>query len=95
MARMTYDEKVTMRVERAISQHLADALYPQRVPVSIECWKVGGEPVPFETAKHAQYRPFEVGESWGGRHGTHGGSTLQAKCQQNGPECPARGPSLS
>ncbi|NEG56204.1 alpha-mannosidase [Bifidobacterium sp. SMA15] len=62
---MTYDEKVTMRVERAIRQHLADAVYPQRVPVSIECWKVGGEPVPFETAKNAQYRPFEVGETWG------------------------------
>ena len=65
MAKMTYDEKVTMRIERAISQHLTDAMYLHSVPVSITCWKVGGEPVPFAIARTAEYRNFNVGESWG------------------------------
>ena len=61
MAKMTYDEKVTMRIERAISQHLTDAMYLHSVPVSITCWKVGGEPVPFAIARTAEYRNFNVG----------------------------------
>lgn len=65
MAITTHAQKVMMRLKRLTRQHINDALYRDTRPVSIEAWKVGGEPVDFDTASHAEYRPFQVGESWG------------------------------
>ena len=65
MATTTYTEKVRMRLHRLLNQHLSEALYRETMPVSIEAWKVGGEPVPFAQAKNAVYTEFHIGDSWG------------------------------
>ncbi|XHR29446.1 MAG: alpha-mannosidase [Chthoniobacteraceae bacterium] len=44
---------------------IADAIYRHRAPVEIEAWHVGGEPVPYEVALQADYKPFSVGDVWG------------------------------
>lgn len=54
-----------LRVERALSDQLHAALYRSVKPVSIKAWKIGGEPVSFERARSAQYRSFQIGQSWG------------------------------
>lgn len=61
----TASEKTKKRAERMLTQYLPNALYKRTSPVCIESWKVGGEPVSFETAKNAQYKPIQVGAAWG------------------------------
>ena len=40
-------------------------LHPESAPISVEAWAVGGEPVPFEQARQAEYEPAGVGYNWG------------------------------
>lgn len=61
----TREEKVLWRLDRLLGQHLQNALYRHTCPVSIESWDVAGEPVDFQTAKQAEYRPMSVGDPWG------------------------------
>ena len=59
------DEKILNRVDRAISEQLAKALYRDSAEVRIAAWAVHGEPVPFAAAKEAEYEEFHVGDRWG------------------------------
>ncbi|WEV69807.1 glycosyl hydrolase-related protein [Bifidobacterium sp. ESL0775] len=65
MTTTTENEKTMQRAERVLREYLPDALYRNTEPVSIEAWKVGGEPVDFKTAKAATYQPFNIGDTWG------------------------------
>lgn len=59
------DEKVFYRVERALSEQLAKALYRDSAAVEIAAWAVHDEPVPFSVAREAEYQVFHVGDQWG------------------------------
>ena len=59
------DEKVFHRVERALSEQLAKALYRDSAAVEIAAWAVHDEPVPFSVAREAEYQVFHVGDQWG------------------------------
>lgn len=52
-----------------IARFLRDVLDPARIvdrrALAVEHWVVGGEPVPFATARAAQYSPFVTGSAWG------------------------------
>ena len=65
MTGVTYAEAVFRRLDRILAQYLIPRQYAKKSPVRISAWKVGGEPVTFETAKKAVYEEFEVGQSWG------------------------------
>ncbi|MDD5350579.1 MAG: hypothetical protein PHQ12_10245, partial [Chthoniobacteraceae bacterium] len=52
------------RIRKALPS-IEALIYPQKAPVSIEAWHVGGEPVSLETALAASYQPFAVGGAWG------------------------------
>jgi alpha-mannosidase len=65
MTGVTHVEAVFRRLDRILSQYLIPRQYTKKSPVSISAWKVGGEPVSFETAKAGVYEKFEVGQSWG------------------------------
>lgn len=52
------------RIENAVEK-IAARIHPERRPVSVEAWHVGGEPVPFAAASVAEYKPFAVGDAWG------------------------------
>ncbi|MBN8712016.1 MAG: alpha-mannosidase [Verrucomicrobia bacterium] len=52
------------RIERSL-ERLATEIYPERLPIQVEAWHVGGEPVSLEMAMQGDYRPFSVGEAWG------------------------------
>ncbi|NHF62334.1 alpha-mannosidase [Microcella pacifica] len=54
-----------MRVDRFITQRLAPAVIRATHDVELAAWRVGGEPVPFSTARTAPYEPFTIGTSWG------------------------------
>lgn len=54
------------RIQAAIEHRLRPLVYPQTTPVTIDAWDVGGEPVAYDCAITADYRPFAVGEKWGG-----------------------------
>jgi len=41
------------------------AIYPESSPLELSAFSVRGEPVAFDEARRGQYRPFQVGESWG------------------------------
>lgn len=65
MTVVSYADAVFGRVDRVLSQYLVPRQYTKTSPVQISAWKVGGEPVDFETAAKASYEKFEVGQSWG------------------------------
>ncbi len=52
------------RIENAVEK-IAARIHPERQPVSVGAWHVGGEPVPFSAAANAEYKPFLVGDAWG------------------------------
>lgn len=54
------------RIKAAIERRLRPSVYPHTAPVTISAWDVGGEPVPYDYAAAAEYRPFAVGDKWGG-----------------------------
>ena len=60
--------QVLTRLDRFLSDHRD--LYLDTAPVEIEAWEVPDEPVGFDEARDAAYRPFPVGRDWGRPWGT-------------------------
>ncbi|ACU70516.1 glycoside hydrolase family 38 [Catenulispora acidiphila DSM 44928] len=57
------------RITRYLSHVLQPALHPERTALTVSAWHVPGEPVPVAEAlavPQGQYRPFAIGEAWGG-----------------------------
>ncbi|MEY9912512.1 alpha-mannosidase [Catenulispora sp. MAP12-49] len=57
------------RITRYLSHVLHPALHPERTALTVSAWHVPGEPVPVAEAlavPPADYRPFAIGETWGG-----------------------------
>ena len=52
------------RIRRALPR-IELLIYPQKSPIELAAWHVGGEPVAFPTAAVQEYAPFAVGEAWG------------------------------
>ncbi|GAB2713306.1 alpha-mannosidase [Streptomyces bullii] len=67
-----HDERrrIEERVERLHTQRVKPAIYSATVPLTVEAWQAPGEPVPFEEAAAASYRPFAMGTPWGPPWGT-------------------------
>ncbi|RYZ26705.1 MAG: hypothetical protein EOP01_08650, partial [Propionibacteriaceae bacterium] len=63
-------DPVEERLARFRAERLLPALYRERVPLEVTVWEVPGEPVPFEEAVTADFRPFEVGSAYGPPWGT-------------------------
>jgi len=53
------------RAERLLREHLAPAVYPVRLPLTVAAWTVPDEPVPFADAVRAPYEPVAIGQPWG------------------------------
>ncbi|WP_328320571.1 alpha-mannosidase [Streptomyces sp. NBC_00388] len=53
------------RLERALSQFIRPAQYPDRVGLALSVWHVPGEPVPVAEALRGTYEPFTAGTRWG------------------------------
>ena len=69
--------EIEARLVRVLDERLRPAVHAAITPLKVEVWEVPpdpdghvGEPVPFETARAASYRPFRVGERWGPAWGT-------------------------
>ena len=69
--------EVEARLARVLGERLRPAVHTTVAPLAVEAWQVPpeadghvGEPVPFDRARDAAYRPFRVGESWGPAWGT-------------------------
>ena len=54
-----------MRLDRMVRQRLEPAVVADSRELAIAAWRVGGEPVPFATARSAEFEPVEVGVAWG------------------------------
>ena len=61
---------IEMRIERFVRERLAPAVYRDRQPLEISAWEAPGEPVTFDEARDAEYRPFAIGTPWGRAWGT-------------------------
>lgn len=55
---------------RFARQVVAPAIYPDRIPLEVTAHHLPGEPVPPEIATAGDFRPFAVGERWGGMWAT-------------------------
>jgi len=64
------DQQVTGRSHRILHERLSPAIHRARSVVDVQAWEVPDEPVPFEEAVAARYRPFAVGDAWGKPWGT-------------------------
>jgi alpha-mannosidase len=62
--------RIEERVQRLHDQRIRTAVYAATVPFQVEAWQAPGEPVPFEEAAAAPYRPFAMGTPWGPPWGT-------------------------
>ena len=57
------------RITRYLSHHVRPALHTARATLTVTAWDVPGEPVPVAEVlrvPEADYRPFAIGEPWGG-----------------------------
>jgi len=63
-------ESTEARLERALVQRIAPAVYPLSVPVEVAAWHAPGEPVPVAEGLSAPYDEFAVGTPWGPAWGT-------------------------
>ncbi len=64
--RLDAADLVLLRVRRFTKFRVLPAVYrPETSPVQVSAWTVGGEPVPFSSAKDAEFAPFAVGDRWG------------------------------
>ena len=61
---------IEARVRRLIDERVDPALYLARVPLEVSVWDVPDEPVPFDSARHQDFAPFDVGSVWGKPWGT-------------------------
>jgi len=65
---MHHDEPlVEARIARLVRDRIDPAVHRRSAPVEIAAWTVPDEPVAFDVAVAADYEPFTVGGSWGGR----------------------------
>ncbi len=58
---------VEARINREVGQWVVPAIHGATVPFTVEAWDVPGEPVPYDEAMRATYRPFTIGSHWGAR----------------------------
>ncbi|MFD7997911.1 alpha-mannosidase [Streptomyces mirabilis] len=67
-----HDERrrIEERVARVHDQRIKPAIYAASVPFAVEAWQAPGEPVPFEEAAAAPYKPFAMDTPWGPPWGT-------------------------
>ncbi|GAA3837787.1 alpha-mannosidase [Streptomyces phyllanthi] len=67
-----HDERrrIEERVERVHTQRIKPAIYAASVPFEVEAWHAPGEPVSFEEAAAAPYKPFAMDTPWGPPWGT-------------------------
>ncbi|MFF2511058.1 alpha-mannosidase [Streptomyces sp. NPDC058086] len=67
-----HDERrrIEERVARVHDQRIKPAIYAASVPFEVEAWQAPGEPVPFEEAAAAPYKPFTMDTPWGPPWGT-------------------------
>ncbi|MFE2563968.1 alpha-mannosidase [Streptomyces mirabilis] len=67
-----HDERrrIEERVARVQDQRIKPAIYAASVPFQVEAWQAPGEPVPFEEAAAAPYKPFAMDTPWGPPWGT-------------------------
>ncbi|MFE2515426.1 alpha-mannosidase [Streptomyces mirabilis] len=67
-----HDERrrIEERVARVQDQRIKPAIYAASVPFQVEAWQAPGEPVPFEEASAAPYKPFAMDTPWGPPWGT-------------------------
>ena len=61
---LKHAELTEARIRSALDR-IKPLIHPQRGPVAVEAWQVGGEPVPYEQALQAKYEPAAVGYKWG------------------------------
>ena len=62
---------VEARIRRELFERVVPAMYSASIPFELSAWDVpGGEPVGYDAAVAAEYRPFAVGEQWGRPWGT-------------------------
>ena len=61
---------VERRITRELMQRVMPAMYSATVPFQVEAWDVPGEPVGYDEAMAATYRPFEIGSHWSRPWGT-------------------------
>lgn len=62
--------RIEERVQRLHDHRIKTAIYAATVPFEVEAWQAPGEPVAFEEAADASYRPFAMGTPWGPPWGT-------------------------
>jgi len=59
-------ELVERRIDRVQRERIAPAVYRAAIPMTIEAWRVPGEPIPVSRAlADAQFAPFLAGTRWG------------------------------
>ncbi|MPY60821.1 alpha-mannosidase [Streptomyces spongiae] len=67
-----HDERrrIEERVQRVHDQRIKPAIHSASVPFEVEAWQAPGEPVSFEEAAAAPYKPFAMDTPWGPPWGT-------------------------
>ncbi|MEW2412975.1 glycoside hydrolase family 38 C-terminal domain-containing protein [Streptomyces sp. NPDC046866] len=58
------------RLRRVLAERIRPAVYSRPVPLTVERWDAGGQPVPVADGLAAPYGPCAVGEEWGPAWGT-------------------------
>ena len=64
-----FREQVEQRVTRYLAERVRPALYSARLPLDLMAWRLPGDPVGVAEALRAlpgAFRPFEIGQPWGG-----------------------------
>ncbi|MFE9257801.1 alpha-mannosidase [Streptomyces sp. NPDC006879] len=61
---------VEHRVRRVLAERIRPSVRSDPLPLTVERWEAGGEPVPVAAALMARYRPAAAGEVWGPAWGT-------------------------
>ena len=61
---------VERRIRRELFERVMPAMYSATLALQVEAWDVPGEPVGYDEAVAASYRPFAVGSQWSRPWGT-------------------------
>ncbi|MEP7112356.1 MAG: glycoside hydrolase family 38 C-terminal domain-containing protein [Ilumatobacteraceae bacterium] len=61
---------VEARLRRELHERVLPAVYRGSIPMAVSAWDAPGEPVSFDEAMAATYRPFTVGDHWSRPWGT-------------------------
>lgn len=68
---MHYDSRLAEgRIRRFRDERLVSALYRRTAPLTLSCWEVPDEPVPFDVAVGQRFLPAAHGMTWGRPWGT-------------------------